>query len=164
MSSRRKTGGAVARLPGPSRRAVLAGTSAASVLAGQASVAGTDPTITAYETWLAVEAERNRLTLAWGRCETLLFDKCRRQNIAAARQSDISEARQLKEIGAQLEALDRESDVLLKALPIRRATSTATVIASLSVAAALVYPDDNPEAHGLIVRAVRDLKVLSRQT
>jgi hypothetical protein len=38
------------------------------------------------------------------------------------------------------------------------------VIANLSVAAALVYPDDYPEAHDLIVRAVRDLKALSRPT
>lgn len=164
MGSRRKTGGAVARLPELSRRAVLVGASATPVLAGQTVTAAADPTIAACEKWLAVEAERNRLTLAWGRCETLLFDKCRRQNISAARESDMPEARKLNEMGAQLEALDLESDVLLKALPTRRAPSAAAVIANLSVAAALLYPDDHPEAHGLIVRAVRDLKALSRPT
>ena len=164
MGSRRKTGGAVARLPELSRPAVLVGASATPVLAGQAGAAGTDPTIAACEKWLAVEAERNRLSRAWGRCEVLLFDKCNRQNLSAARQSDMPEARKLEEMGAQLEALDLESDVLLKALPTRRATSAAAVIANLSVAAALLYPDDHPEAHGLIVRAVRDLKTLSRPT
>jgi len=134
------------------------------VLAGQTATAGTDPTITACEKWLAVEAERNRLSLAWGRCEELLFDKCNRQNLSAARESDMPEARKLNEMGAQLKALDLESDVLLKALPTRRATSAAAVIANLSVAAALLYPDDHPEAHGLIVRAVRDLKALSHPT
>lgn len=164
MDSRRKTGGAVARLPGMSRRAVLAGASATPVLAGQAGAAESDPTIAASEKWLAIEAERNRLSRAWGRCEGQLFAKCNRQNLSAARRSNLPEARRLEEIGAQLEALDLESDVLLKALPTRRATSAAAVIANLSVAAALIYPDDHPEAHDLIVRAVRDLQVLSRPT
>lgn len=164
MGSRRKTGGAVARLPQLSRRAVLGGASATSVLSGQAGAIGPDPTIAACEKWLAIEAERNRLTLAWGRCETLLFNKCRRQNISAPRQSDTPEAHKLEEIGARLEALDLESDALLKGLPTRRATSAAAVIANLSVAAALIYPDDHPEAHGLIVRAVRDLETLSHST
>ena len=173
MGSRRKTGGAVARLPELSRRAVLAGASttpvlagasATPVLAGQADAAKVDPTIAACEKWLDVEAERKRLTRAWGRCEELLFNKCNRQNLSAARQSNMPEARKLDEVDAQLKALDLESDVLLKALPTRQATSAAAVIANLSVAAALIYPDDYPEAHDLILRSVRDLKALSSPT
>lgn len=164
MGSRRKTGGAVARLPELSRRAVLVGASATPVLAGQAGATATDPTIAACERWFAVEAERERLSAEWGRHESFLAREFNWFRLSDDQRRALPQARKLDDIAVELEALDRKSDALLKALPSTPAASVAAVVANLTVATRLLYPDGYEEVHGLMVRAVRDLKTLSRST
>jgi hypothetical protein len=164
MGSRRKTGGAVARLPELSRRAVLVGASATPVLAGQAVATATDPTIAACERWFAVEAERERLSAEWGRHESFLAREFNWFRLSEDQRRALPQARKLDDIAVELEALDRKSDALLKALPSTPAASVAAVAANLTIATRLLYPDGYEEVHGLMVRAVRDLKTLSRPT
>ncbi len=166
MGSRRKTGGAVARLPELSRRAVLVGASATPVLAGQAgaTATATDPTIAACERWFAVEAERERLSAEWGRHESFLAREFNWFRLSEDQRRALPQARKLDDIAVELEALDRKSDALLKALPSTPAASVAAVVANLTIATQLLYPDGYEEVHGLMVRAVRDLKTLSRPT
>lgn len=168
MGSRRKTGGAVARLPELSRRAVLVGASATPVLAGQAvataTATATDPTIAACERWFAVEAERERLSAEWGRHESFLAREFNWFRLSEDQRRALPQARKLDDIAVELEALDWKSDALLKALPSTPAASVAAVVANLTIATRLLYPDGYEEVHGLMVRAVRDLKTLSRPT
>jgi len=164
MGSRRKTGGVVARLPELSRRAVLVGASATPVLAGQAGATAADPTIAACERWFAVEAERERLSAEWGRHESFLAREFNWFRLSENQRRALPQARRLDEIAVELEALDRKSDALLKALPSTPAASVAAVVANLTIATRLLYPDGYEEVHGLMVRAVRDLKTLSRPT
>ena len=164
MGSRRKTGGAVARLPELSRRAVLVGASATPMLAGRAPATTTDPTIAACERWFAVEAERERLSAEWGRHESFLAREFNWFRLSEDQRRALPQARKLDDIAVELEALDRKSDALLKALPSTPAASVAAVVANLTIATRLLYPDGYEEVHGLIVRAVRDLKTLSRPT
>ncbi|WP_172272160.1 hypothetical protein [Caulobacter sp. RHG1] len=164
MGSRRKTGGAVARLPELSRRAVLVGASATPALAGRAPAPGIDPTIAACDRWFAVEAERERLSAEWGHHESFLAREFNWFRLSEDQRRALPQARKLDDIAVELEALDRKSDALLKALPSTPAASVAAVVANLTIATRLLYPDGYEEVHGLMVRAVRDLKTLSRPT
>jgi len=162
MGSRQKTGGAVARPPEPSKHTTAISASAMQNFRTKAFDAGKDSTVAACEKWLALQAERTRLSLAWSRGDEWLLAKCGKLDISADRQSNLPEARKLREIAARLKSLHSASDLLLESLPTARATTAEAVAANLSVAAALIYSDDHPEAHGLMVRAVRDLKMLGR--
>lgn len=164
MGSRRKTGGVVARLPELSRRAVLVGASATPVVTGQAGATAADPTIAACERWFAVEAERERLSAEWGRHESFLAREFNWFRLSEDQRRALPQAGKLDDIALELEALDWKSDALLKALPSTPAMSVAAVVANLTVATRLLYPDGYEEVHGLMVRAVRDLKTLSRPT
>ena len=67
----------------------------------------------------------------------------------------------LTQIEARLDELETESNALLRAMRPAPAKSVEAIIANLSVAGRLIFEEDHPEAHGLIVRAVRDLAKLS---
>jgi hypothetical protein len=162
MSSRRKAGSAPACLSQPSRRAVLAGGSATPLVAGlaPASVPG-DPALAICQRWLAVDVERRRLQLEWGSLEGWLIEKRKWFRLSDDEKAAIPEGARLAEIDARLDVLEEEDQALLKAMRPTPAKSVEAVIANLSVAGGLIFEEDHPEAHGLIVRAVRDLAVLS---
>jgi hypothetical protein len=158
MSSRRKTGRAPARLSTPSRRAVLAGASAAPLIGGvSAAHAETDPHIAVCHYWLAIDAEQRRLQLEWGTLEGWLITKRSWYRLSPDQQAAIPEGARLAEIDARLDVLEVEGNALLKAMRPKPAKSIEAVVANLSVAARLIFVEDHPEAHGLITRAVRDL-------
>ncbi len=75
-------------------------------------------------------------------------------------QAAIPEGARLAEIDGQLDLLEVEGQALLKAMRPRPAKSIEAVMANLAVAGRLIFVEDHPEAHGLIVRAVRDLAQL----
>ena len=166
MGSRRRAGGAGARPSEPSRRAVLLGASATPVLAsaGQASTASAtaDPTVAICAKWLAVGAEKERLLIAWGDHEDWLARTYDWHRLSSAERSAIPEGGRLGEIEALMDSLCDALEDLFQALPVTPATSVATVIANLTIAGTLTFPEDCPDVHGLIVRAVRDLEGLSR--
>ena len=161
MSSRRKAGRAPARLNEPSRRTVLVGCSAAPLIGGvSAAPAGTDPHIDICRRWLAIDAEQRRLQLEWGTLEGWLMTKRNWYRLSPDQQAAIPEGARLAEIDGQLDLLEVEGQALLKAMRPRPAKSIEAVMANLAVAGRLIFVEDHPEAHGLIVRAVRDLAQL----
>lgn len=111
--------------------------------------------------WMALEAERESLHTAWGDHETWLVDRYDWLNLTAEQQRAISETKRFDEIDRRFEEIGDEQAALFDALPETPATDTSTVIASLSLAAAILLPEDYPGVHGLISRAARDLKLLA---
>ena len=111
--------------------------------------------------WLAIDAERSRLQLEWGRLEGWLMTKRNWYRLTPEQQAEIPEGARLSKIDARLDVLEVEGHALLKAMRPKPAKSVDAVIANLSVAARLIFVEDHPEAHGLITRAVRDLVAFS---
>lgn len=141
---------------------MLAGGSATPLVAGFASgSAPGDPALAICQRWLAVDVERRRLQTEWGNLEGWLIEKRRWYRLSGDEQAAIPEGDRLAEIDARLDVLEEENQALLKAMRPTPAKSVETVIANLSVAGGLIFEEDHPEAHGLIVRAVRDLSNLT---
>jgi len=141
------------------RRALLGGS--IPVLAGGLSPGLADPTIDACRKWLALEAERNRVETEWQRYGILLSQKFRWHELTDAERDRLPETHILDGMTAHLEVLDLRSDALLRLLPTGPAASTAAVAANLTVAKTLLGSGAEPDVHGLITRAVRDLEALN---
>lgn len=162
MSSRRKAGSAPARVSEPSRRAVLAGASAAPLIGGPMPLCATiDPQLAICQQWIAIDVEHRRLLAEWGTLEGWLIKNRRWFRLSPGERAAVPEGARFSQIEARLDELESESHVLLKAMRPAPAKSVEAVIANLSVAGRLIFEEDHPEAHGLIVRAVRDLAKLS---
>jgi hypothetical protein len=161
MDSRRKAGGAVARLSEMSRRGVLVGASATPALAGVEVSAPTNPSIAICQRWLAVGAESRRLQTAWSDHETWLARTYGWFRLSPSERAAIPEGAKLAAIDRKLDVLEEESQILLRALLAAATTSLVAVIGRLSVAEVLLGKEDHPEVHELIARAVRELTVLS---
>jgi hypothetical protein len=163
MASRHKTGDAVSRLPALSRRAVLGGVSASPVLAGAPPVGHADPIVAISQSWLAVDSERNRLGLAWGVLEGELFKSHQWHRLSKPECDAIPEGRPLAEMSARLAHLANESERILDALPKAKARTFEGVLANLTIAMTLLYPEDCEIVHGLIMRAIADIRSLAGQ-
>lgn len=120
-----------------------------------------DPTLEIVERWMALEAERESLHVAWGDHETWLVERYDWLNLTTEQQSAIPEASRFKEIDRRFEEIGGEQVVLFEALPDSPAPDFLVVIANLALAATSLLPEDYPGVHGLITRAVRDLKLLA---
>lgn len=118
-------------------------------------------TLQIIEQWMALEAERESLHVAWGDHETWLVDQYDWFKLTTEQRSAIPESRRFKEIDRRFEEIGHEQMALFEALPETPATDISIVVASLSLAAAILLPEDYPGVHGLITRAVRDLKLLA---
>ena len=161
MSSRRKAGSAPARLPEPSRRAVLAGAPAAPLIGGLTPLRATsDPQLAICQQWIAMDVEHRQLLAEWGSLEGWLIKHRRWFRLSPDERAAVPEGTRLSQIEARLDALEIDSNALLKAMRSDPGKSVEAIIANLSVAGRLIIVEDHPEAHGLIVRAVRDLAQL----
>jgi hypothetical protein len=141
---------------------VLAGGSATPLVGGLASAgAPGDPTLAICQRWLAVDAERRRLQTEWSNLEGWLIERRRWFQLSSSERAAVPEGARLADIDARLDVLEDENQALLKEMRPTPAKTVEAVIANLSVAGGLIFEEDHPEAHGLIVRAVRDLAVLS---
>lgn len=138
----------------------MVGSSACCAAALSASHVVAEPSIDICRRWLAVDAEQRPLQLEWGALEGWLMTKRNWYKLSSEEQTAIPEGARLAEIDARLDVLEGEGRVLLKAMRPKPAKSVEAVVANLSVAARLIFAEDHPEAHGLIIRAVRDLAVL----
>ncbi|PZR31725.1 hypothetical protein [Caulobacter segnis] len=161
MASRRKAGDAVARLPALSRRAILVGVSATPVLAAAPSGGPVDPIIAISQHWLKVDAERNRLMLAWGQLEGRFMKSDGWGELSTQERTAIREGGRLGEISARLDQLEAESETILDTLPTAAATSVEGVVANLMIVMTLLYPDDHEMTHGMVKRAIADIKALA---
>jgi len=168
MHSRRQTEREHARLPVLSRRAVLAGTSAAvlpvpklaaSLAAATAISEGAKP----YRRWLAINAKIERLQTRWAKLETWLVREHSWFQLTPAEQQALPWARELRDIDGCLDVLFEQRETLLETLPTHGAATLEAVAAKLEVVERLVECDDHPEAHAMIAGARQDLVALLRR-
>lgn len=157
MGSRRKAGHADVCAAQLSRRAVLAGSAASPVLTAASADAGPDKSVALCQRWLAVDAEQRRLMADWGQLEGWLIRKMQWHRLSPDERAAIPEGQKLAEMDARLDVLQVERLALLKSMRPKPAASIEAVIANLLVASRLIFEEDEPEAHGLITRAARDL-------
>ncbi len=108
-----------------------------------------------------MDVEHRQLLAEWGTLEGWLIKNRRWFRLSPDERAAVPEGARFSQIEARLDVLETESHVLLKAMRPAPAKSVEAVIANLSVAGRLIFEEDHPEAHGLIVRAVRDLAKLS---
>lgn len=160
MASRPKTGAEIARPGILTRRGLVAGVPATALLASATSAAAPDQAVTACENWLALDAERNRLSRRWQKLETQLACEHNFLKLSRRQQKKLPQAQELYEIDDRLEELWEEQEALLKILPTLVATSAFGLAGKLAVAATHVCKDENEEGHHLIVSILRDLKAM----
>jgi hypothetical protein len=146
-----------------SRRNILGGATAAPLVAGETGAkAIPEPNIAICRKWHAVEGERTRLMLLWGDIEGRLIKEHDWHRLSADEKRALPAGRQLSEIDARLEVLFEEGGALLKALPSSPALSVEAIIANLRVVERLIFDEDQPVVHGLLLRSIRDLAALCR--
>lgn len=111
-----------------------------------------------YQHWLALDDERARQLDAWGAINRHLerqpgwFDLSDEDRAEAERISGLSE------LEARLRVIHRRLRRWLRVLPTAPSCDLNEVVANLRVAERLLPPEENLIVHGLIVRAVRDLR------
>lgn len=168
MGSRQLTAGERARLPALSRRAVLAGTSAAAAVVPVRSLGtpalpalpappGLAREVKPYERWLYLDSKIERLQRRWGQLESYLAREHGWFRLSDAEQRVFAPAQELRDIDGMLELLFEQREALLSVLPECGAASLEVVIARLAVVERLIYRDDHPEAHAMIAGAREDL-------
>jgi len=173
MASRRKTEGEGARPPALSRRAVLAGTSSVAAfgaampavpttaIPSTAARVASDEGTRRCANWLAIDAKIARLQTRWGDLESWLAKKHNWFNLSSAEQHALPSAKELRDIDGCLDVLFEKREALLETLPGTGAASMPSIIARLAVVERLIWADEHPEAHALIVGCRRDLAALS---
>jgi hypothetical protein len=169
MGSRRQTERKGARLPELSRRAVIAGTSAAVLPAPKPAVAlpaaaTIDDSAKPYRRWLYLNGKIERLQTRWAKLETWLVREHRWFELTPAEQQALPWAQELRDIDGCLDLLFEQREAVLEALPIQGATTLAAVAVKLAVVERQVEHDDYPEAHAMIAGARQDLLALMRQS
>lgn len=107
-----------------------------------------------------MDVEHRQLLAEWGTLEGWLIKNRRWFRLSPNERAAVPEGARLSQIEARLDVLETESNALLRAMRPAPAKSVEAIIANLSVAGRLIFEEDHPEAHGLIVRAVRDLAKL----
>lgn len=111
-----------------------------------------------HQHWLALDDERARQLDAWGAINCHLerqpgwFDLSDEDRAEAERISGLSE------LEARLRVIHRRLRRWLRALPTAPNCDLNGVVANLQVAERLLPPEKSLIVHGLIVRAVRDLR------
>lgn len=144
-----------------SRRGAIAGVAMASLAAGPNPTSmRCDPNLAICQQWIAMDVEHRQLLAEWGTLEGWLIRHRRWFRLSPDERAAVAEGARLSQIEARLDELETESHVLLKAMRPAPAKSVEAIIANLAVAGRLIFEEDHPEAHGLIVRAVRDLAKL----
>lgn len=119
-----------------------------------------DPNLAICQQWIAMDVEHRQLLAEWGTLEGWLIKNRRWFRLSPNERAAVPEGARLSQIEARLDVLETESNALLRAMRPAPAKSVEAIIANLSVAGCLIFEEDHPEAHGLIVRAVRDLAKL----
>lgn len=145
-----------ARPDDPTRRLVLA--AAATPLLTGAAVAP-DPAAEACETWLARDAEHERLTIQWARLEGRLHRQHNWLKLSRAQRRRIPESGELDDLDDRIETLSDQNRALFEALPALVAVSPFGLCGKLSIAARETR-HEGEEVHRLIVSILRDYRAL----
>jgi hypothetical protein len=166
MGSRQQTDGEAVRLPKLTRRAVIAGTSAATL--GGGKVAGAVPPrpdegAKLCTQWLHLDAKIRRLQDRWRKLEHWLVQNHRWLQLSEAEQQALPWSKELQDIDGCLDVLFEKRDALLESVPAAGSANLGAIITKLAVVERLIWSDDHPEAHALIAGSVQDLIALSHK-
>lgn len=140
---------------GPTRRLVLAA-GPLPLLIDQRERAQDDRAATACETWLAQEAEQEKLIRRWQKIESHLFTTQNWAKLSAAEREEHPENEEMHRLNTRITTLSEQNTILFSALPTMTATSSRGICRKLAVAMIRVCPDENEEAHLLIGSILRD--------
>lgn len=158
--SRRSSGAASAdaRPHGPSRRTLIAVTTAMPLLATHIEQ---DECVLVSERFLALEAKHKHLSALWSKLEVRLAQDHNFFELSEAEQNALPGARQLERLGNDIDQNFDAQRALLHSLPRLTAVSAQGLIGKLTVAAIEVRPEENAPANLLIASILRDLKAIS---
>jgi hypothetical protein len=157
-------GGESVRLPRLTRRAVIAGTSAAALAGGKvhaAIPANTDEGAQLCAQWLHLDTKISRLHDRWRKLESWLARNHGWLRLSEAEQQALPWWKELQDIEGCLDVLYEKRDALLGSVPATGSANLGGIIAKLAVVERLIWADDHPEAHALIAGSVQDLITLS---
>ena len=163
MGSRQMTGGEDARLPEISRRLLVVGASAATVAprSPAAPIALPDERTLQLTRWLTLTNHIERLQNRWARLEDWLVQEHNWFQLSPSEQQALPWAQEFRDIDGCLDALFQRRERLMASMPSSGAASMDTAILRLAVVEWLIWPDDHPEAHSLVVSVRRDLIAIS---
>ncbi len=145
----------------PSRRLILGVAAAAPLVTLLKAPATIDPAADACEAWLTRHAEHERLTNRWQQIENHLFKVHNWPRLTRVQRNRFPEALEMDDLNDRIDVLHDENRKRLALLPAIVATTAAGIAGKLSVASAEVCPDENEDAHLLIVSILRDFRALT---
>ena len=177
MDSRRNAGGARPPLPEISRRALIAGTPVAALATSKSVFAAACPPVAPVapaaavdaagdglrrlKQWLAFDRRIERYHERWAQLEGYLVREQAWFRLSPDDRRAHPGGRELRDIDGAINVLREKRDALLEALPDARVVSVESIVTRLAVVERLVWPEDHPEAHALIVGAREDLITLA---
>lgn len=142
-----------------SRRQIIAGSVAVAIVKDNA--ARMDPSVDACRAWLELEEKHQALIRRWQELDDYLIRERYWCDLSRQRCAAMPEAVELEAIDQRLEALYETRQDLLATLLNVPATTQQGLALKLAVAAIIVMPDDNEQAHNLITSALQDLHTLA---
>lgn len=116
------------------------------------------PNISWHQRWLALDDHRLNLLDTWCDLQRQLERQAGWFALSDAARAEIEQTSGLSDLDTSLRLIHRRLRRWLRALPTDPTDDLAVVTASLRVAERLLPAEENPMVHGLIIRAVRDLK------
>jgi hypothetical protein len=150
-----------------SRRAIIVGASAASLLGAQAPAAAMplsvaavleDPVLIAARAWLANHAKHEALAIEWQKLETRLWRKAGGSiSVARAVREGYSEAKRMRRITRQTNRLWRKLKDGADGIAEMDSPTPAGARAKLEVALTIMEPDCDEQAFALIKGAFQEL-------
>lgn len=142
-----------------SRRQIIAGSVAVATV--KDLPARMDPAVDVCRAWLAREEEHEALIRRWQKLESYLIHARSWLKLSEQECTAIPEVAELDAIDKRLDALYATRQELLTALPEVPASTPQGLALKLAVAAIIVMPDENEQAHHLIKSALQDLQTLA---
>tara|TARA_R110002167_G_scaffold144271_11_gene334398 strand:- start:351 stop:857 length:507 start_codon:yes stop_codon:yes gene_type:complete len=144
------------RMPSKSTRQVIA--SQPTILLPGSGKAYNDNAAAACSEWLARHNEQETLAKSWQRLESYLIREREWFQLTKRERALLPEATQLNEISNSLDELYALNQSLLNTLSTIGAATSYGLACKLSVALALIHPEENKEVHKLLLSVLRDVK------
>tara|TARA_R110000787_G_scaffold74022_2_gene164742 strand:+ start:14266 stop:14775 length:510 start_codon:yes stop_codon:yes gene_type:complete len=141
-----------------SRRQIIAGSVAVAIV--KDLPARMDPSVDVCRAWIAREEEHEALIRRWQKLENYLIHERNWLKLSEQECAAIPEVAELDSIDQRLDALHEKRHELLTSLPKLSSTTPQGLALKLAVAAIIVMPDENEQAHNLITSALNDLQTL----
>ena len=141
-----------------SRRQIIAGSVAVAIVKDLPT--RMDPSVDVCRAWLAREEEHEALIRRWQKLENYLIHERSWLELSEQECATIPEVTELDAIDQRLDALYQKRQELLTSLPKVSSTTPQGLALKLTIAAIIVMPDENEQAHNLITSALHDLKTL----